>query len=115
MRRVILVGAAFLSACGSTDTSESANSDVAKVAKPEADCSSIRDQVVAATQDADVKILKIYNPEEISKSKKLLSCKGSAALSTGDGRQPVYYKLETDEEGEKFIGYSPAPYTNAAK
>ena len=31
-------------------------------------------------------------------------------ISSSDERQSVYYKVETDEEGDSFVGYSPEPY-----
>ena len=105
MRKFAMVGALIVSACGS-DPSATGSSSV----EPAATCDSIRDAVVETSSDKDVKILKIYDPETISDADNLLSCKGSAMISTGDERQTVYYKLEKDEEGDSFVGYSPEPY-----
>ena len=111
MRALILTFPLMLGACGSEASDAEGDWAASEPAEPVITCDDLADQVVMMTQEEDVKILKIYEITQTQENDSLTLCEGDAALSTSDERQKVYFKLETDEDGDQFVGYSPEPYT----
>lgn len=49
-------------------------------------------------------ILKIYDPQEISRTTHKLTCRGQARFDTAE-REMIEFYIEEDEDGDRFIGF----------
>ncbi len=111
MKRLAVILPIILASCGSEPTSSTQDRNAPETVEPELTCDMVAEEVVNMSQEEEVSILKIYDITEMSKTDELLTCEGNAMLSIGDERQEVYFKHETDEDGDQFVGYSTEPYT----
>ena len=49
-------------------------------------------------------ILKIYDPEEISRTTHKLTCGGQATFDTSE-KEMIEFYVEEDKDGDQFIGF----------
>lgn len=76
-------------------------------------CSDLVTDVISMSKDDDVKIIKIYNPVEVRKSKGEILC-GGTALMSDTSEAPGYFKAYLDRDLDLITAYEFSPGCEAA-
>lgn len=104
----------LLSACSEIPANEDTDVEQSPEVVEQRTCELLTDEVINLSKDKPVSLIKIYEPVELNRNDREISCSGTVVSSAGSERLPIFFRQFSDEDGESFIEYSGEPFAKSA-